>query len=1264
MRRYILGLFLLAMASAPAAVPAEGAPEILYRLEHDGLTVIDPATLTVLDRIPLLEGGRQLATSPDGRWAYVLGFWNLQIVDLPLRRLHSAVPINHDYSYQMRVAADGRLLLLRSDGNLTVHAADGRVETRVDLPAPPSDGGRVFISAFEPDDTSAALAWLLRSADEDGGGRSLWIDRVDLDAGALAARVRVQADDRRYFDTAAVASQSGLAFVSSGLYRDGGGSSSHEMLEVDLASGAVRGRAPLPAGALPVWDDVQQRLHALTYRRWPDDRSETELFSVDLSAGRARQLATYTGWPIGDVLARAGALWINLDVPGARTVLVDGHDGRELGSLPADADVHALAIAPAHAGSPPLPHPTPAPAAPQSYRALVLSGAAQTVTEIDTGGAAVTGVRIDPALRGFVAFGTTADAGLTLGGFDDTIARMDTASGRIERLRFRDDFCCLVRGAVSPDGSRILAADWSVIWDIDPSTGRERGEFELPDGDEIEALAFTADGSQALVAASINNYDFDWGVLHVVDAVSRRPLWSVQYPGQARALVASTDGTRAFIGTDAAVVVVDLSAAAIAGLGPVAAQALAVAADGTRVYAGGGRTWRGEPLALTAIDTATLRAVATVDIAGAGTATDLELTPDGQRALLAVDGTPARLAIVDLPRFALVAALPVSAQPAAVVIDPRPWPPPLPPTPLPRREPGALRPCMVVPLCCGTGPLHGTIALVDPSRHSVATTIQVGEEITDWQGNVVRDGVSAAVADPDGTRLYVLVSSATGGAGHLATIDAASGAVLARLPVGIAPWLLLLSRDGDRAFVANGNGYYEQPSLSIVDLQRWQVIDEVGLPNGTVGLFPSADGRLLFARTRERQREDWSREVVVEQVVAVDPTNGAVAFSIPLHTGIGSIDGIAVLPDGRTLLADTTDVRDDAPERVAVIDLERRETVAHIEVPASSPSYRGSATFAASADGTEVYRGTQDRSGAVTVIDPIARTVTGQIPVTGGFVAPAFTPDGAAVYGLSGGGIAVIDVADRVLAASIAFDASPSRPVAAWIDGACEGPVRPSPTSTPTAGPEPTPTPIATWSGTWVDLRTESVTGRPGTTVEVAVLFDSALPVAGTQISIAWELPLSIAADAEGRPACRAHPESGKPSAFAFWPPDCSGSDCRMVRALTFSLDSIDLIPRGARLFTCDVAIAADAAPGDYRLRVSDPGASDPHGVDLPARGVNGVVTILPSGSLDHSATAGSANGCAIAPAPAGGAVWLLLPLLLAPWRRFVRPVRGSPVRR
>jgi len=200
--------------------------------------------------------------------------------------------------------------------------------------------------------------------------------------------------------------------------------------------------------------------------------------------------------------------------------------------------------------------------------------------------------------------------------------------------------------------------------------------------------------------------------------------------------------------------------------------------------------------------------------------------------------------------------------------------------------------------------------------------------------------------------------------------------------------------------------------------------------------------------------------------------------------------------------------------------------------------------------------------------------------------------------------------------------------------------------------PTPRPTPAATWSGTWVDLRVESVSARPGTTVPVAVRFDSALPVAGTQIGIAWEPPLSIAADAKGRPACRAHPEAGKPSAFAFWPAGCSGDGCRMVRALTLSLDAIDLIPRGAQLFTCDVAVAADAAPGSYRLRAVEVGASDPRGTDLPARGLHGAVRVEFGSSLERSATASSSDGCAIAPPTARGAWLLLLPLLLASWRR------------
>ncbi|MFN8641468.1 MAG: hypothetical protein U0802_07360 [Candidatus Binatia bacterium] len=1192
-----------------------------------------------------------MAVSPDGDRAYALGQGRLQIIDLRARVVRAAVPLNWENSWLLRVAPSGeRLFLVERDSygrdlTLDVLDADAAVERRVSLPLP-AQAWSAFVAGFAFD-AGGDRAWVLISVGADAV-RQLWIYAVDLATGGVVAQVRAPAAGATYFGAAAIDPARGVAFVAT----DDG--DRDEVRTVELATGAVLARLPLPAGALPFWDAARERLFAWTYAIEPTtEREETALFALDPERARARRLATFAGWPQALALAPDGTWWVGLGEPSPRTVLVDSNSGGVLGEIAAAGGIGGQAFAPGLPDAPPPPPPSPTPAAAQSYRAVVLSSGAHTVTEIDTGSAATVSVRIAHEFHDAIPIGASADAETLYGITHDTLLTYHVGSGETFARRFANvtSEYVLQRGVATPDGSRVFVGTWASVGEVDLHLARASTALGFG-GDEVDALALAAAGRRLLVATERRVYDIDQGALHVVDPVGWRDLASVDFPGRAIDLAAGSDG-RAWIATGEAVVAVDLSTAEIAAIVPVAADSVAVSVDGARVFAAGAASWQGVPPTLTAIDASSLRVAGAVVVADAGAVADLALTPDGQRALLAIDGTPARVAVVDLGRLETVGMVRVGMGPRAVAIAAEPWtPPPLPPpSPLPRRPAGDLHPCMLVPLGAGEEAPSGAIALLDPTRHGVAGLIPVGESSPDGNDATAYDGVSAVVADPDGTRLYATVPSHRGGAGHLAAIDPTTGEVIGRLPVGIAPWSVALSADGRRALVANWNGYPAPPSLSIVDLDGWRVLDEVALPEGARGIQPSADGQLLYVRTQQRQYLD-GRDVYDDRLVAIDPRSGAVAFAIPLSVSHEPAGDVAVLPDGRTLLAEIG--TDDGyytpePEIVAVLDLATRAAVARIEIPFTSWNSRayGSAAFAVSPDGGEVYRGTGANPGTATVLDPVARRLLAQIPVEHGFGPPAFTADGAFVFGNSGGGVAVIDTATRRLAAEVPLGGSAGRVVAAMLDAPCEA----TPAATPTPDPAPpSPTaappwpPTPTWSGAWVDLRIGSASGAPGTTVAVDVRLDGAVSVAGTQLGIAYEPPLAIAATAQGRPACRAHAEAGKPSAFAFWPVGCSGAACRAVRALTLALDDVAPIADGARLFTCDVAIAADATPGSYALRAVEVGASDPDGNALPARGQSGAIRVGAAphgGAAVRETSAGNASGCAIA-GPAGDGGWWL----------------------
>lgn len=145
-----------------------------------------------------------------------------------------------------------------------------------------------------------------------------------------------------------------------------------------------------------------------------------------------------------------------------------------------------------------------------------------------------------------------------------------------------------------------------------------------------------------------------------------------------------------------------------------------------------------------------------------------------------------------------------------------------------------------------------------------------------------------------------------------------------------------------------------------------------------------------------------------------------------------------------------------------------------------------------------------------------------------------------------------------------------------------------------------------------VTLRVGSAADRPDQTVSIDVTLNTGgAPVAGTQNDLQFEPETPVRATAGGRPDCSVNTVIGKESSsFAFRPPGCTpGIDCIGIRALIFSLENIDAIPNRSVLFTCQIAIAANAT-GSYALTCSSARAAPPDGQDYPVPCSNGGVLV------------------------------------------------------
>ena len=147
-----------------------------------------------------------------------------------------------------------------------------------------------------------------------------------------------------------------------------------------------------------------------------------------------------------------------------------------------------------------------------------------------------------------------------------------------------------------------------------------------------------------------------------------------------------------------------------------------------------------------------------------------------------------------------------------------------------------------------------------------------------------------------------------------------------------------------------------------------------------------------------------------------------------------------------------------------------------------------------------------------------------------------------------------------------------------------------------------------------VSIDLEGGSAPPGGSLQVAARLHShgAAAVVGTQNRLDVDAPLAIAARADASPDCTVNPALHKSaSGFRFRPADCdlSGS-CRAVEAVVVSFDNVEPIPDGASLYTCTVTVAAEAAPGAYRVANSEVAAADANGAAVPASGADAGVEV------------------------------------------------------
>jgi len=161
----------------------------------------------------------------------------------------------------------------------------------------------------------------------------------------------------------------------------------------------------------------------------------------------------------------------------------------------------------------------------------------------------------------------------------------------------------------------------------------------------------------------------------------------------------------------------------------------------------------------------------------------------------------------------------------------------------------------------------------------------------------------------------------------------------------------------------------------------------------------------------------------------------------------------------------------------------------------------------------------------------------------------------------------------------------------------------PTPTATSTFTPTPSPTPTPTLPGA-SSLIVSDALGVAGGTASFSVLLETPDDITATEN----EIHLSGATFG----SCQVNPAINKNLISALLPSGCAaGVDCTGLKTIVISFSNLSPIASGQILYTCQVFIDPGAAPGDYPIDCTQPGASSPAGMALPIDCVDGTLTVV-----------------------------------------------------
>jgi YVTN family beta-propeller protein len=389
-------------------------------------------------------------------------------------------------------------------------------------------------------------------------------------------------------------------------------------------------------------------------------------------------------------------------------------------------------------------------------------------------------------------------------------------------------------------------------------------------------------------------------------------------------------------------------------------------------------------------------------------------------------------------------------------------------------------------------------------------------------------------------------------------------------------------------------------------------------------------------------------------VVSTDAKRGMLSVidtrtkTIAATLDIGEYPGpMRVTPDGTYVYVAFSTGYPDFSSNVLIVDAANNTVAQKIKLPAPAQV----ASMHLTRDGSIAYL-LQARQ--LLAIDSNLQGLTTSIPVSGWGGALDLSPDESLAY-IASANISVVDLKQQRTVNSIPVAEQPALLTVGLVHGDCQSsvPITPPPTSTPIFIPTPPPP----------SLEVTSATGAPGEQMEISVtLHPQGRSIAGVQNTLSVSAPVRIMAAEDGRPACTVNPSLKKKGFFAFEPSGCSPErDCDGVIAIVLALDNQEAISGNPVVYTCQVAIAANAAPGQYEIVLTQAFATDPLANPVALTAANGMISVSSNTlTADDPASTATDNhsGCHLGDGGDSGWRWSAsVPLVIWLMRRRQTPV-------